>query len=218
MTSVNAKQLVAYLQTLVPHGMKWLDKVKVVYRPYICPLDELLNMVPEQSWVFDIGCGNGSFLALAAHFRSPQKLGGIEINETLVTNANAVLKNTFTTTAVDVKLYDGLNIPDFIKDYDHLFMTDVFHHIPPAVQQSVIAQLYAKMKSNAVFVMKDIDRGKWPWFYFNKLHDWVAAGEIGNEISSEQMEKLLKDAGFTVKSYSYKRMIWYPHYTFVCVK
>jgi 2-polyprenyl-3-methyl-5-hydroxy-6-metoxy-1,4-benzoquinol methylase len=218
MTSVNAKQLVAYLQTLVPPGMKGLDKVKVVYRPYICPLHELLNRVPEQAAVFDIGCGNGSFLALAAHFRNPARLGGIEINDRLVQNASDVLKNTVTNTEVSIQWYDGLNIPDFIGSYSHVFMTDVFHHIPPAIQKDVMQQVFDKMSSGSVFIMKDIDAGKLPWVYFNKLHDRVAAGEIGNEISSQSMETLLKEVGFGITEYSYKQMLWYPHYTFVCKK
>ncbi len=36
-------------------------------RPFICPFDALVDVVPQGSRLLDIGCGAGLFLALLAH-------------------------------------------------------------------------------------------------------------------------------------------------------
>jgi 2-polyprenyl-3-methyl-5-hydroxy-6-metoxy-1,4-benzoquinol methylase len=217
MKTITPGELVAYLKSISPNGMRFMDKLKVNYRPLICPLHELLNIVTAGKKVFDIGCGNGSFLALVARFCEPVSLGGIEINEKLVKNARAILDNTAAGVHHDVQWYNGSEVPG-LDTYDYVFMTDVFHHIPVEIRQSVLQQVYQKMKPGAVFIMKDIDAAKFPWVYFNKLHDAVAAGEIGHEVSAETMKTMLTACGFSISSRSYRRMLWYPHYTFVCSK
>jgi 2-polyprenyl-3-methyl-5-hydroxy-6-metoxy-1,4-benzoquinol methylase len=217
MKMITPQALVAYLKSISPTQMRLMDKLKVNYRPLICPLHELLNMVPDGKKVFDMGCGNGSFLALVAHFCHPAKLGGIEINDVLVKNARAILTNTTEGIVFDVQLYNGSEIPA-LAEYDFVFMTDVFHHIPVKLQQSVLQQIFTRMKPGSLFVLKDIDAAKLPWVYFNKMHDAVAAGEIGNEVSAARMKELLMASGFNITQQSYKRMLWYPHYTFVCTK
>lgn len=217
MKKLTPAELVTYLKSISPKGMRFMDKLKVNYRPLICPLHELLNLVPARKKVFDMGCGNGSFLALAAHFCEPEQLGGIEINNELVSNARAILENTAAGIKHDIQWYNGKDIPK-LNEYDFVFMTDVFHHVPVPIQQSVLQQIHNQMKPGAVFVMKDIDAAKLPWVYFNKLHDAVAAGEIGNEVSSNAMKVMLEGCGFTITKQSYRRMLWYPHYTFVCTK
>lgn len=217
MKTITPAELVTYLKSISPNAMRFMDKLKVNYRPLICPLNELLNIIPANKKVFDMGCGNGSFLALVAHFCEPKQLGGIEINDELVKNARAILNNTAAGIQHDVQWYNGKVIPP-LGEYDFVFMTDVFHHVPVAIQQSVLGQIYLNMKPGAVFVMKDIDAAKFPWVYFNKLHDAVAAGEIGHEVSSDAMKTLLTNCGFTITQQRYKRMLWYPHYTFVCSK
>ncbi len=214
---VSANDLVLFLKTLVPPDAKFLDRLKIVYRPLICPLHKLLRIVPAHSSVFDFGCGNGSFLALTAKFCNPSKLGGIEINDTLVTNANHLLKNTFIHVPIHVSKYDGVVVPSFINEYDYVFMTDVFHHIPIKLREDIFHQLYQKMKTGSVFVIKDIDAASL-LHYFNKLHDLAAAGEIGNEVSVKDMTLLLTSIGFKIESSEKERMLWYPHYTLVCRK
>ena len=217
MKTITPTELVVYLKSISPKGMRFMDKLKVHYRPLICPLHELLSEIPNHQKIFDLGCGNGSFLALVAHFCAPKKLGGIEISNELVKNATAILENSTTGIELDLQWYNGTDIPT-INDYDFVFMTDVFHHVPVAIQQPVLQQIWSNMKQDALFVIKDIDAAKVPWVYFNKLHDAVAASEIGHEVSAIEMKRMLINCGFTITKQSYKRMLWYPHYTFVCRK
>ena len=96
-------------------------------------------------------------------------------------------------------------------------MIDVFHHIPEAGQENFITQLYQKMKTGSKFVFKDINASN-PLVLMNKLHDKFLGGGSGKEISVTAAKELLTKTGFKISSVKQKTMIWYPHYTIICLK
>lgn len=212
---INNTQLKTFLLNSEAKDLKGLAKIKTVYRPYICPFDDILNYLPNNLSLFDIGCGSGSFLSIINEFKSPQKLAGVEISNDLVENARSLFKNKKTPT--DIYKYDGTNIPDQLNEYDYVSMIDVFHHIPKRQQSSFMKQLFQKMKPNATLIFKDINQAS-IFVYFNKLHDLLLSSEIGNEISIKNATQLLKEAGFKIESAKSKQMIVYPHYTIIAKK
>ncbi len=212
---VNRGQLLNFLSENEGKQLKGLNKLKVLYRPYICPFDDLLNIIPPQKSIFDIGCGSGTFLSLCAGFVNPVKIGGIEISKDLIDNANVLLNKFNIPTSVNV--YNGKNLPEAIKEYDIITLIDVLHHVPKGQQEFFLGQIHHKMKPGAIFILKDID-GSSVFVYTNKLHDLLLAKEIGNELKLNTIEEKLKELGFKIKSLTKKRMLWYPHYTIVCEK
>ncbi|MCU0441434.1 MAG: class I SAM-dependent methyltransferase [Bacteroidia bacterium] len=215
MNRYKSKQLVAFLKRITPKTIGGLNRIKIIYRPYICPLNDILLYIPPNAALFDIGCGNGSFLALTAHFNKVHKLGGIEIAQQLVDNANKLLQEVAPFASSDIKKFDGKIVPA-LKGYSHVTLTDVYHHVPALQQVDFLQQLFTQMDSGTVFILKDIDASKKPWIWFNKLHDLAAAGEIGNEISLQKMSTYLQKIGFVIEYSDYTRMLWYPHYLIVC--
>lgn len=212
---VSSAELIQFLKNSEGRNLKGLNRLKTVYRPYICPFDQLLELIPLQSRVFDLGCGSGSLLSLIHHFRKPEKLGGIEISEVLVNNARQLLASA--DIPVSIYKYDGVNIPAEIADYNVVTMIDVFHHIPKDIQPDFFKQLYDKMPAKSILVFKDIDAAS-PFVYTNKLHDMLLAGEIGNEWSAGKLAAKLKESGFECSPTQYKHMLVYPHYTILARK
>lgn len=213
MTSYSPRILSSFLkQKFVKAGI--LDKLKIIYRPYICPFDLLLKHIDKKNKIFDIGCGSGQFLLLAAHFTQPSGLTGIEISETLVQNAKLLLKDY---SGTKLNVYNGQELPDDICEHDLVFMIDVLHHIPKKMQDIFIQQLFSKMGSSTKLIIKDIDKGS-PLVYCNKIHDLLLAGEIGNELKMQNLEKILKQTGFKIVSVEKKLTLWYPHYCIVAEK
>ena len=211
------KELVTFLRKHCVDHVEMIDKLKICYRPDICPFDQLLELLPDEVSVFDIGCGNGMFLSLVAHYCKPKALGGVEISEKLIRNAKELLlkiseKKPFLST------YDGKSLPDTLAQYNYIFLIDVFHHVPANDQKKIISEIYLKMKTGATFVLKDIDASKKILVKFNKLHDMILSGETGNEISLAEAQEQLTNTGFKILSSEYKRMLVYPHYTIVCSK
>ena len=194
----------------------FLDKLKIVYRPYICPFDKLLMLVNDKDTVFDIGCGSGQFALLLAEFCIPKFIRGIEISPGLIENANALLKN-HNYPNHHFSVFDGSSLPDEINTSDFIFMIDVLHHIPKYSQVDFLKKLYAKMAPGSKLVLKDIDAGSL-FVIFNKIHDMIFAGEIGNEFSFKQSINKLEEIGFKICSTSKKQLFVYPHYTIIAEK
>ena len=215
MQEITNNQLIELLSSRSP-DTSWLNKLKIAYRPYICPFNELLQQIPPKSSVFDMGCGSGMFLMLVAEYCSPEKLAGVEISEVLVENAKKLLLDY--QKPLELAVFDGKNIPEWIKNYDCITMIDVLHHIPEKQQELFLTQLYDKMQPNARFVFKDIDAQAVPWLYFNKLHDLVFAQEIGNEWKASRFIEFAQKLGFKVLHSKKQRTYVYPHYTIILQK
>lgn len=196
-------------------GTSLVNKLKISYRPYICPFDELLEKIPIGASVYDMGCGSGMFLMLVSEYRKPAKLGGAEVSLALIENARALLRGF--TGPIQLSVFDGQNIPPEISEYDVITLIDVLHHVPVLYQEKFLRDICTKLKNGATLIIKDID-AKSPLHYFNKMHDLLLAGEIGNEWSFERMHDFIVSLGMTVEYQSKRRMIVYPHFTLLCVK
>lgn len=212
---ITKKLLFEYLKDSEAKNLKGLSRIKTIYRPYICPFDDILNQIPHGSTLFDIGCGAGSFLSLLVEFNKPTKVGGIEIADNLINDARSLL------TKFDVEQhiykYDGNTIPNEINEYDYISMIDVYHHIPQKIQISFMSQLYSKMKPGAILIFKDIDFAS-PLVVMNKLHDLVLSKEIGHEISANKARDIIQEIGFEIVKTQSRTMLFYPHYTIIAKK
>ena len=73
------------------------------------------------------------------------------------------------------------------------------------------------MKPGSKLIFKDID-GSHPFLFMSIIHDLLLAGEAVNMISISKAKAMLAAAGFNIVSVSKKLMLWYPHYTIICIK
>lgn len=212
---MTSKELSIYLSS-INNDVSLVDKIKIVYRPYICPFNTLIEYCKNSKSILDIGCGSGQLLLLLGKYTSATKLGGIEISERLIGNATELLASAGKTN-FRLEKYDGIHIPAFVSEYETLTLIDVFHHIEKEKQRQFISELYKNMKPGGRLIFKDINAAH-PLLFMSKLHDLVLAGEMVNMISLSQAKKMLENAGFKITSVSKRLMLWYPHYTIVCIK
>jgi len=212
---MNSKTLVAYLKEQHAEEATFLDRIKIAYRPYLCPFDDILEAIPEKSSVFDVGCGSGMLLSLIGKFRNPIKLAGCEITEHLIENAKEVLSDFENKTLF---VFNGDELPNEIMDFDIITMIDVLHHIPKEKQYSFLENLVQKMKLGSTLIFKDI-RGESILSYWNKFHDLLLAGEIGNELKTNDVKHFFVDK-LTLKlvKSNNRRMLLYPHFTLILKK
>ncbi len=194
-----------------------VDKLKIKYRPLICPFDKLLSYADSFNSALDIGCGSGQFCSLLAQFTDVQVIHGIEIKQVLIDNAKRLNASFQGIKQLTFSVYDGKKLPNELGDYELVYMIDVFHHIPSSEQYEFLQHVHAKMKSGSRLVFKDINKNH-PFVYFNKLHDLIFAGEIGKEKGYREMKSFLSSIGFEIEdSYTYTRFI-YPHYFIIARK
>ena len=215
MMSISKKELIKTLQKHQPKKIGFIDKLKISYRPMVCPFDDLLDIIPEQESVFDIGCGSGMFLSLVATYKNPEKVYGIEIDDKLIENAKKIFKNI--NVPSEFKKYNGNTLPQEINSYKYIVLIDVLHHIPKQNQFSFLKNIYDMMNEESILIIKDIDR-KNPLHYWNKIHDMIFSGEIGNEPNSLELQNELTNMGFKEITKSYRTMLLYPHFTLICQK
>lgn len=214
--SVTNSDIVAFLSSTTANAT-FLQKLKIKYRPFVCPFDELLAYPGNKDKVYDIGCGSGQFAALIANFTNVKTIKGIEIDRHLVRNAKQINKRFKGDKVLEFAHFSGSKIPDDIRKYDLIYMIDVYHHIPRDVREDFMAQVYKKMKPGARLVFKDINAGS-PFIPFNKLHDLVFAQELPHEISFYDALQLLTGLGFKITEARTKQVFVYPHYFIVAQK
>lgn len=194
----------------------FIDGLKIKYRSLICPFTSLIKMVNPGDKVGDVGCGSGQFLLLLSEFSPAAKLYGIEISPVLIKNANNLFQD-LPSDLYQFKEYDGKNFPTELGEMDIIFLIDVLHHVPKQMQDDFIKNLVTIMKPGARLILKDINAAS-PFVYFNKLHDIIFAGEIGNEMKMTDAVKRLSDYGLTIIEQEKRTMYVYPHYTIVAQK
>lgn len=204
------RELVEFLSNTTSDAT-FVQKLKIKYRPYICPFNELVNYALHTDSVFDVGCGSGQFALLVANYTDVKKVKGIEIDKGLVRNAKKISKPFTKTKKMEFAVFNGNKIPDDIKHYDLVYMIDVYHHIPRNVRENFMKQLYAKMKKGSKLMFKDIDAGS-PFVPFNKMHDLIFAKELGHEISNLRAVELLSSLGYEILESRKERVFVYPHY------
>ncbi|MDX1459673.1 MAG: class I SAM-dependent methyltransferase [Xanthomonadales bacterium] len=188
-----------------------MSRLKVRYRALICPLHQIVKIVPRHASVMDIGCGAGTLLWFLEHYRSPQALAGLEIDPGLANEARLMVPSF----AQSIKVYDGRNLPDDVSLFDFVILNDVFHHIERSRQAAFLAELKDRMKPSAHLILKDIDADRRILVWVNRLHDLVLNGEIGHERGRGEVRALLEQAGFKIRTEQSRRMAGYPHFTLV---
>lgn len=189
-----------------------IDFLKIRYRPLICPFDQLLSYIEDGDRVADIGCGSGQFCMLAAQRTHASAISGIEIDPQLIANATQGLQRLDRTQRnISFALYDGTSFPDTIAHCDVVFMIDVLHHIPPAMQPSFLDRLHGHMRPGARLVLKDIDAGSW-LVGFNRMHDLLLSGELGHEWTVAEAMRRCGKVGFQILESRRLRMFVYPHF------
>lgn len=213
---INQSTILKYLKTKST-DLSFIDKLKVVYRPLICPFDDLLNYIENDDSVFDIGCGSGQFCALVAKFTPANEIYGIEISETLVQNARIVNQEFNGKKNIQFETFNGSEIPSLIQNYSKIYLIDVLHHVPKENQLEFLREIYSKMSIGSRLILKDIDASSL-LLYFNKMHDLVFSREIGNEMKANFAKKVVEEIGFKVLESYTKRMFVYPHYFLILEK
>lgn len=208
--------ILKYLKTKSAN-LSFIDKLKVVYRPLICPFDDLLNYIEKEDSVFDIGCGSGQFCALVAKFTPADEIYGIEISETLVQNARIVNQEFKDEKNIQFETFNGSKIPSLIQNYSKIYLIDVLHHVPKENQLEFLKEIYSKMSVGNRLILKDIDASSL-FVYCNKIHDLLFSSEIGNEMQATYTKKVVEEIGFKVLESYTKRMFVYPHYFLILEK
>ena len=182
------------------------------YRPYICPFERLLPLVPEGARVLDVGCGGGLFLALLlATGRRVDGLGldvssqAIELARMMSERFNDGGKGKVRFECVDVLAqWPG-------GRFDVVSVIDVMHHVPVSEQRGFLKRVCGAARQGGISLYKDMC--SWPVWRagMNRLHDLVVARQWIHYAPVEEVEKWARDEGMRLEHAEDINCLWYGH-------
>lgn len=183
----------------------FLQRALIKARPWICPWEPLLEVVPDDAHVFDIGCGTGLYLMMLAESGRLKRGLGRDINLPALEAARS---------AAQRRGHDGLvfeqavSVEDWPNElFDVVSAIDLFHHIPPAFQKTFFEQAVARVRPGGRFIYKDM--ADTPFFSagLNRLHDLVLARQWISYVPLEDAKAWGQSCGLVlVKERCYNKM------------
>jgi len=189
--------------------MTGLSRLKTRYRPLVCPMHHLLELIPQGARVFEIGCGTGAFLYLALRLCSAELAHGCEVNARAVENSRAFMPHS-SQFRVDLRSHDD-GIPN-LDGYDVVTLVDVLHHIPHGRQARILLEICEKLPDGTQMLLLDIDASRRLGTVLNQAHDLVLSHEWVHPWHPDRMLKTLNGAGMDASILEITRTLWYPHY------
>ena len=179
------------------------------YRPLICPFEPLVDAVPADARVLDVGCGAGLFLALLAAEERIQGSVGFDAS----TPAIAAARHAEPRLPPGTAEYRHLRVEDAWPEglFDVVSMIDVMHHIDPGAQHDVFVEAVAHVRPGGVMLYKDMGtRPRW-MALANRLHDLVLARQWIHYRPIADVREWAAALGLTVLTDRAYSAAWYRH-------
>lgn len=181
-----------------------------VLRPYICPLEEILPLVPAGSAVLDVGCGGGLFLGLLADSGRVSRAVGFDSSPAAVAVARSMTVNLPNHTTVEIRHIDA-TAPWPSESYDVVSLVDVLHHVPPAAQRAVLSRAFDCVRPGGLLLYKDMaTKPKWRAIC-NQLHDLVLARQWIHHVPVGLVEMWAAENGMRLVAQGAASRLWYAH-------
>jgi 2-polyprenyl-3-methyl-5-hydroxy-6-metoxy-1,4-benzoquinol methylase len=176
-------------------------------RPYICPFDALLELVPKGARVLDVGCGSGLFLGLLARTGTITDGVGFDVDERAVAAARNIathgVRLRFERLAPSEPWPEG--------PFDVVSMIDVMHHVPVAEQRGTVREVARRLAPGGVFLYKDmVERPFWRALA-NRLHDLVMARQWIHYLPVDAVADEARRAGLELVRRGRIDLWWYGH-------
>lgn len=176
-------------------------------RPFICPFDELLQRVPPDARVLDVGCGVGIMSVLAAGPGQAREVMGFDVAAKAIDIARGIRLH-----GASPMRFERLPAGEFPQgEFDVVLCIDVLHHVPPKAQVGFLRSVCDRVAAGGVLVYKDISPRPWWKALANRLHDLLMARQWVNYRHEGEVVALLQQAGGEVIEQSRLDRLWYSH-------
>ena len=206
--TVDAEQLSAIAKQLFSHA-PIVQRTFQTLRPYICPFDRLIELVPRDASVLDIGCGAGLFLMLLAESGRIQNGVGFDSSESGIAIAKAAAKRL----TAHVLQFDHCRVQDTWPqgEFDVVTLVDVMHHVAQSCRTELLTQAVARVRPGGLFIYKDMCcRPRWR-AWMNRLHDLVVAKEWIRYEPLADVRCTIERLGLQLLSAESINLWWYGH-------
>ncbi len=178
--------------------------------PHICPINVLIDHVPPDASLLDIGCGTGLFINLLAYKQCVGTAYGIDAAAAAIETAKTAARTldrpadiTFECRSVEAGLPEG--------KFDVVSMIDVLHHVQPQHQRSALQLAASRVADGGLLLFKDIGpRPLWR-AWANRMHDLLLAQQWISYVAEGDVEAWMREVGFRLRHRETINMLWYGH-------
>ena len=179
-------------------------------RNLILPTTQLISLIPSNSSILDLGCGNGFIFHNIKKYKSYL---GIDINPKKIQKLN-IIKKTSSSHFLSRDITKKISKSIFNK-VDTILLIDVIHHVKKYKQLIFLKKILKYAKKKTIFIIKDIDKNKLITSKWNLIHDLIINWCF---ISYFDFKKIKKIKGFVVIKEFTIRKILYDHYFLIIKK
>jgi 2-polyprenyl-3-methyl-5-hydroxy-6-metoxy-1,4-benzoquinol methylase len=197
--------------------LSWHERIFLRLRLGIAPFAEVMEYIPHQGSILDVGCGYGLLSTIMAHEFPDARITGVDIDANRISVARQCAGHRTNLTFKQVDLTQNQPLTD---KYGTVICFDIFHHLPVIKQNALLREITRHLTDNGWLIIKDIDTQPRYKYYWNYWHDFmVTQGQrIHCRPHAEWME-MVKDTGFRIQTVTFPspRSI-YPHFLIVARK
>lgn len=210
-------------------SLSFIERFIVWMRFKITPLKKLLDLIPEQGKLLDLGCGFGIFSYFLA-----QKYPGLEIVGIDPSGERIKLANNVFSKPKNLRFYQGETKDLAEKDFNGTLLIDVEYLLSYEELIETLKQCYEKTSLGGILIIKTMNRAR----FFRHLLAISTPILIGKILSifrftifgfrkrkphyyrPEAFKKTLKEAGWRlVGVYDLPMKFFiYPHIVYFCKK
>lgn len=181
-----------------------------VMRPYICPFEEIIPLVPKGARLLDAGCGAGLFLGLLADCGVISSGTGFDSSESAIALAKKMTTKLPESVDVDIRHIDATAAwPSEL--YDVVSLVDVLHHVPPDAHTAVLSQAANCVRVGGILLYKDMaTRPRWR-AACNQTHDLLMARQWIHHVPIGFVETWARGHGMKQIAAGNASRYWYAH-------
>jgi 2-polyprenyl-3-methyl-5-hydroxy-6-metoxy-1,4-benzoquinol methylase len=181
-----------------------------IFRPFICPFEELLPLVPTGSRVLDIGCGAGLFLVLLGSQGAIERGLGFDVSKPAIELARRIASQLTGRAELEFLEVDAASAwPD--GEFDVVSMIDVLHHVEPSRQMNVLSLAASRTRRGGLLLYKDMALTPRWRAWCNQAHDLVMAREWVHHVPFSRVQQHLSSLGMAQVARGSAARYWYAH-------
>lgn len=189
-------------------GISWLF---VWLRPFICPFEKLLAVMPKSGSFLDVGCGIGIMSMLLARVNAAERVIGFDTSVRAIAAARKAIfpkgtKAEFHRLTVDQKWPSD--------KVDNVVCLDVLHHVPADRQRDFVRQLAKANFTDAVYFKDVSPTPRWK-AWGSHFHDFVVSQELIHMRPEQQVKQWFEEEGLVVSGPRRMDTLWYTHYLLI---
>ncbi|MDC0861705.1 methyltransferase domain-containing protein [Alphaproteobacteria bacterium] len=178
-------------------------------RSLIMPIKDLVNLIPSNANILDLGCGKAIVLK---NLKNYKKYTGVDLDSKNIASLSNLDKDNVSFIKADCIKY----IDNPLNKFDYFLLIDVVHHLPANHQISFIKSLLGKMKKNDHLIIKDISNKSKIKAYWNIFHDLIISRQLINYCDFNLLLKSIDNNNYLSNKFIIKKNM-YDH-IFIIIK